>query len=362
MTAPRIIAYYLPQFHPIAENDGWWGGGFTEWTHVAAARPLFAGHVQPRLPAELGFYDLRLPQVRASQANLARHYGVYGFCYWHYWFAGRRLLERPLEAVLSEREPEFPFMIGWANESWSGVWIGKPGELLLEQTYPGRADDIAHFETLLPFLEDPRYIRIGGLPAVLIYRSRQIPHLASFVETWRERARRHGLGGIWFIDYEEDARSHAGAGAMDATATLRTPWMTHRRRRVGADEGPRTLDHGEFCDAVRTFIEAGSANGARRIRYPTVVPRWDDTPRVQRRGTVLTAETAHGFARQLRAATRAVRHARPEDRIIFVKSWNEWAEGNYLEPDRVSGHEFLLTLAEHTSGHRAPPPASWLVH
>ena len=155
MTRARAIALYLPQFHPIPENDAWWGSGFTEWTNTAKARPLFAGHHQPHVPADLGFYDLRLPETREAQAALARRYGIEGFCYYHYWFAGRRILERPFDEVLASGKPDFPFCLCWANESWTGIWHGAPGRILIEQTYPGPADHAAHFSALRPRLRRP---------------------------------------------------------------------------------------------------------------------------------------------------------------------------------------------------------------
>ena len=165
-TTPRLIAYYLPQYHPIPENDGWWGRGFTEWTNVAKARPLFRGHYQPHIPADLGFYDLRLPEVRQAQAELARQAGIEGFCYWHYWFAGKRLLERPFNEVLASGKPDFPFCLAWANATWTGIWYDAPDRILMEQTYPGQDDHKAHFNALLPAFLDERYIR-GGWKANL---------------------------------------------------------------------------------------------------------------------------------------------------------------------------------------------------
>ena len=158
--APRLIALYLPQFHPIPENDEFWGAGFTEWTNVAAARPLYRGHVQPKLPGELGFYDLRLADSRAAQAALARAAGIEGFCYWHYWFGGRRVLERPFQEVLESGQPDFPFCLGWANDHWTGVWYGAPDRVLIEQTYPGPHDYRAHFESILPALRDRRCMTV----------------------------------------------------------------------------------------------------------------------------------------------------------------------------------------------------------
>ena len=195
----RLIAFYLPQFHPIPENDLWWGAGFTEWTNVAKAKPLFQRHYQPRSPADLGYYDLRVPEVRVAQAKLARDAGIEGFCYWHYWFAGKRLLERPFNEVLNSGEPDYPFCLGWANESWSGIWHGAPNRILMEQTYPGTQDYERHFYAVLDAFQDARYIRVRNKPLFVIYRPLEIPKCSAFLEQWQTLASKNGLDGIHFV-------------------------------------------------------------------------------------------------------------------------------------------------------------------
>ncbi len=198
--SPRVIAFYLPQFHPIAENDIWWGAGFTEWTNVAKAKSLFPGHRQPRVPADLGFYDLRVAETRAAQAAMARDCGVEGFCYWHYWFGnGRRILERPFHEVLASGEPDFPFCLAWANQSWTGIWHGNPGTTLIEQTYPGPADEVAHFEWALPAFRDPRHMRVDGKPIFVVFAPHDLPSTTSFIAHWRALAREAGLPGVYII-------------------------------------------------------------------------------------------------------------------------------------------------------------------
>ncbi len=194
----RVIAFYLPQFHPVPENDSWWGKGFTEWTNVAKAEALFAGHFQPRLPGELGFYDLRLPEVREAQAQLAQSAGVEGFCYYHYWFAGKQLLERPLKEVVESGSPALPFCICWANQTWSGIWHGNSGKILIEQTYPGATDDEAHFMSLLPAFRDPRYIKIDGRLSFTFFRPKERPNSRAFFDQWQRLASIHGLSGFHF--------------------------------------------------------------------------------------------------------------------------------------------------------------------
>ncbi|MDG4648525.1 glycoside hydrolase family 99-like domain-containing protein [Roseibacterium sp. SDUM158017] len=192
-------AFYLPQYHPIPENDEWWGKGFTEWTNTAKARPLFRGHYQPRIPADLGCYDLRVPETRIAQAELARAYGIDGFCYYHYWFAGRRILERPLREVLESGEPDFPFMVCWANQTWSGIWHGEPDRVLIEQTYPGEDDHRRHFEALLPLFLDRRYATVEGRPIFVIYRPQEIPQARRVFALWREMAQAAGLPGLHLV-------------------------------------------------------------------------------------------------------------------------------------------------------------------
>ena len=202
---PRIIALYLPQFHPIPENDKWWGAGFTEWTNVAKAKPLFRGHLQPRIPADLGFYDLRLPEVRELQASLAKESGIEGFCYYHYWFGrGRQLLERPFNEVVACGRPDFPFCLCWANHTWSNkTWERKSAiqkdSVLIEQQYPGVEDDIAHFNSLLAAFKDRRYMTVDGKLLFVLYNPYDMPHVERFMETWRKLARENGLPGFHFV-------------------------------------------------------------------------------------------------------------------------------------------------------------------
>jgi hypothetical protein len=276
--APRLIALYLPQFHPIAENDRFWGLGFTEWTNVAAARPLYRGHEQPKLPGELGFYDLRLAETRSAHAAFARGAGIEGFCYWHYWFGGHRILERPFQEVLESGEPDFPFCLCWANGDWNGVWYGTPGRILVEQTYPGAADYRGHFEAILPALRDRRYLRVGECPMSAVFHPMALPDPKEFCALWCELAERAGLPGLHLVGF--------GTRRWDPTQ-----W--------GFDA---SVQH---------------------------------SPRIPRR-----------FRHHLRRELERVARRRPEQRIVFVKSWNEWAEGNYLEPDCRFGRAYLDVVRE----------------
>lgn len=358
----RVIAFYLPQFHPIPENDEWWGTGFTEWTNTAKAKPLFAGHAQPHLPADLGFYDLRLPEAREAQAKLAQEHGVEGFCYWHYWFAGKRLLERPFNEVLSSGTPRLPFCLGWANDSWTGIWHGCPGRLLMEQTFPGADDEKAHFAALLPAFADDRYIKVDGKPLFLIYNPDNLPEPVRFTDHWRELAIKAGLKGIYFVGNTNRMSWNPEEHGFDALVphnpgittyyvfnkpptlidklSLRLTNKTAKDLWRGRFPCPNNMPYEEYIEKALPTLRAD------RDEYPCVVPNWDNTPRCGVRGYVLTGSTPELFRRHLRAAIAQVADRPADKRILFLKSWNEWAEGNYVEPDREFGMEYLQVTKE----------------
>ena len=342
----EVLAYYLPQYHPIPENDEWWGAGFTEWTSATSGRPLFRGHQQPHLPSDLGFYDLRVPETRSAQADLAAAAGLTGFIYWHYWLGGRRLLERPFTEVLSSNDPDFPFCLAWANHSWQRRW-GDPtryGEMLLEQTYPGEDDDAAHFAELRRAFEDPRYVRIDGRPVLFVFSPGQLPDPARFVETWQERAR--DLGGLYLVAMLErsDYRNHVadgfdaavGAAFADTVTDLGTKLRNGLiNRRIL--KGPKRFAYPEHYDPAGLDTIEGTA-------FPVIAPNWDDTPRLGRRGTVATDCDPTRFAARLRGALTAAAALPIAEQVLIIKSWNEWGEGNYLEPDQEFCHGWLEAL------------------
>jgi hypothetical protein len=341
----RLVAFYLPQFHPIPENDRWWGKGFTEWTNVAKAKPLFGGHYQPHIPANLGFYDLRVPETRAAQAELARSHGIEGFCYWHYWFAGKQLLERPFNEVLKSGEPDFPFCIAWANQTWSGIWHGRPNEVLIEQTYPGLHDHEAHFYQLLTAFSDERYITVDGRPLFIVYRPRELPDPKRVTEFWRTLAHREGLKGLYLVGNEDEFWNPLDHG-FDASVSTKIPrlepWASWRHpfRKVKQWYGGRLTIY-QYED-VLPWLLADKVEGFRN--YPCLIPNWDNTPRSGRRGLVLHGSTPELFSVHLRDALRRVEDEPEEHRLIFIKSWNEWAEGNYLEPDLKFGRGYLEVI------------------
>ena len=348
----RLIAFYLPQYHPIPENDLWWGKGFVEWTNVGKAKPLYPGHYQPRVPADLGYYDLRVPESRQEQAEMARKYGIEGFCYWHYWFGnGKRLLVRPFNEVLESGKPDFPFCLGWANESWRGFFHGvKTKETLIDQLYPGKDDYIAHFNAVLPAFKDKRYIKVEGKPVFLIYQPlNNKTEIMCLMELWQELARENGLQGIYFIGHTynyDSCREELEGMGFDAINPVRM--FDYQKRQKGLKLRSK-LFHNLFNvpyvvpydQASRYFVT--DAEKAERV-YPTLIPNWDHTPRTGRKGLVLHGSDPEKFESHLKETLDLVSHKSPEHRIIFVKSWNEWAEGNYLEPDRKFGNGYLESV------------------
>jgi lipopolysaccharide biosynthesis protein len=350
---PRLIAYYLPQFHPVPENDAWWGRGFTEWRNTAKARPLFPCHYQPHHPADLGFYDLRVPETRQAQADLARQYGIEGFCYYHYWFGdGRELLERPLQEVVDSGSPDFPFCICWANESWTGVWHGLDKQTLIEQRYPGPEDDQAHFDRLLKAFKDPRYMRVDGRPIFVVYAPQYLPDATAFVERWQTMARRAGLSGLYLVGVRRKDQAAPEAHGFDGS-------IYHhfgKRRPPPSWRNPLEAIRGLILDLLRIpslvsyerAISHSLPSHAEETIFPNVVHAWDNTPRSGSRGLVLTGSSPDMFRRMLRRAfefTRVTRRT-PDSRLIFLKSWNEWAEGNHLEPDLKYGHAYLQVIKD----------------
>lgn len=335
----RPIAFYLPQFHPIPENDEWWGRGFTEWTNTANAKPLFEGHYQPHVPADLGFYDLRVPETRAAQARMAQAYGVEGFCYYHYWFGnGRRLLERPLDEVLASGEPDFPFCLCWANQSWTGVWHGAPDRMLIEQAYPGEADEIAHFEYLLTAFQDKRYITVEGRPLLLVFSATTLPDPVGLCRRWREMAKQAGFPGLHLLAIRAGlADWDALALGFDGTVETRTPMPVQRHDYYS---GVRILDHRTLMGLERRFV------GPNTKQYPCVAHTWDNTPRSGAGGVVYVNSSPGQFRNSVRKAAAALASRPAEDRLLFLKSWNEWAEGNHLEPDLRYGHAWLEALRD----------------
>lgn len=352
-TQPLLISVVLPQFHPIPENDKWWGNGFTEWTNVAKTRPQFKNHYQPHLPDELGFYDLRLPEVRAQQAKLAGEYGIRGFCYYRYWFNGHQLLERPVKEILESGKPDFPFCLCWANENWSRAWNGGDREILIEQRYSVE-DDVNHIESLIPYFLDPRYIRVDGKPLFIVYKANQLPDARRTFETWREVAIRRGAGELCLAQFEWGGDGSAKPPAelgLDLSIEFSPDW-----RRLGGQYYTTTkakiamalgiLQKGYGVHRVFDYgLMVERALSKATPDYPflrCVTPGFDNSARRKEGATIIVNSSPERYQEWLEKTIRwTIERNRPEHQFVFINAWNEWAEGNHLEPDAKHGRAFL---------------------
>ena len=347
----RALAFYLPQFYPTPENDRWWGKGFTEWTNVGRARPLFPGHYQPRVPADLGYYDLRLPEVREQQARMAREAGIEGFCYWHYWFAGTRLLDKVFEEVVDSGTPDYPFCLCWANHSWKAkTWDpAVPDTMLMEQTYPGAEDYRQHFLALLPAFKDKRYITVDGRLLFGIFEPGGIPDMAEMASIWNGLAEENGLPGFCFFAFAQ------GQGALQAArnpafdkivydAMFDAVYIRNHRRAARF--------RAKLCDILNrpwpipyTFYTQAALEQFAKFpeTVPCIDPNFDHSPRSGKKGVILHDSTPKNWGTFLKK-TVELADRRQQDGLLFIKAWNEWGEGNYLEPDLRFGDQYLAEM------------------
>jgi hypothetical protein len=348
----RAIAFYLPQFYPTPENDEWWGPGFTEWTNVASAKPLFKGHYQPRIPRDLGFYDLRVPEVRERQVQMARDAGIEGFCYWHYWFAGRRLLDRVFTEVVETGKPDFPFCLCWANHSWQAkTWKpNEPNKILIEQTYPGVQDYIDHFYAMLPAFKDRRYMKVDGRLIYGIFAPRDFPDFKSFSNIWNKLAKENGLDGFFFFALtqgeEKLEKNMFDASLYDAIVLdkmidtfLRYDKsylsLKYHNLLVNKLKRPYVIKYDKYVsDSLRCFYLNPSF-------IPCIDPDFDHTPRSAHRWMIFKGSTPDKWRHFCEKTVKLISRKEVVHNIIFIKSWNEWGEGNYLEPDMKNGKAYL---------------------
>lgn len=382
MDSIRLIAFYLPQFHPIPENDNWWGKGFTEWVNVAKARPLFKKHYQPHIPADLGFYDLRMPEIRKEQAEMAKQAGIEGFCYWHYWFGnGKRLLELPFNEVLRMGEPDYPFCLCWANHTWSNKTWQKTGRstsscILMKQEYLGDEDYTAHFYALLPAFKDPRYMTVDGCPIFMVYDPDALPDMKHFIELWRSLAVKNGLKGIHFVGRTNNAsytevgqrgtHNYAlprtdnasvfyqairdyGFDAVNSVGRMRAEIMC---KGVVNHVVKRILSKYLKIDILDTFSQEKinkhliTTEDYAEDVYPTIFPNWDRSPRAGKRATIYTDSTPQAFKNILEKAIESTNNKQSQHKIVFIQAWNEWGEGNHLEPDLKYGTGYLDVIRD----------------
>ncbi|NTW52163.1 MAG: lipopolysaccharide biosynthesis protein [Chlorobiaceae bacterium] len=351
----KVIAFYLPQFHPIPENDKWWGTGFTEWTNVGKAIPLFNGHYQPRVPTDLGYYDLRIPEVREAQACLAREAGVEAFCYWHYWFGnGKQLLEKPLTDVIQSGKPDFPFCLAWANHSWERKdWNADTNhlssEVLIRQEYMGVEDIDKHFYTLLPVFKDNRYYRVKGKLLFVLYLVRDIPDLKLFIDRWNLLSEENSLPGFYFIaqgtspkDLEDPA--YQICDGINLTLRMNAFGKNLFERKAKALISMvlrRPINTVDYRKAVRVYCDPVFKKD--RV-YPTILPNWDHSPRSGVSATIMHNSRPEYFREHVKNVLDIIKHKPDDDRLVFLKSWNEWAEGNYMEPDIRFGRGYIKAL------------------
>lgn len=354
---PRLIAFYLPQYHPIPENDKWWGKGFTEWTNVTKAKPLFPGHVQPKLPSDLGFYDLRVPEIRNAQAELAQKHGVYGFCYWHYWFGnGRKLLDQPLNDMLKSGKPDFPFCLAWANENWTGIWHGSPDKTLVGQTYPGKSDYLNFFHSILPALSDYRYIRIDDKPLFIIYKPLNHPDLKYFIDIFQNEAIKAGFCGLHIAGFSDSTPYVPSNHNLDSLIFSNFSNLLLSSKNIASPEYYRRKFNQFFHLLNKHPIKVFSYKSAIKRwmeyedlpfkYYPVIFPNWDNSPRSGNKSIIVTNSTPDLFKQHLTDALKKIEGRSDSDKIIFIKSWNEWAEGNYMEPDALWGTKYLEKIRE----------------
>jgi lipopolysaccharide biosynthesis protein len=352
----RALAIYLPQYHPIPENDLWWGKGFTEWRNVVKGKSIFKGQYQPHIPSDLGFYDLRIPEIREQQAELARESGIYGFCYYHYWFTGKRLLERPFNEVLASKKPDFPFCLCWANENWSRNWDGKFNESLIKQDYSDK-DDIDHITYLCKeVFPDDRYIKIDGKPVFIIYRPSLFPDIKRTAELWRKECRKYGFDDIylvlfWSFDYGLNPHEIG----FDAAAQFTPNKLSFVRKKAILTELFRKV--GNFAPLKSRFLTIEYKDVVNYYKdfqypddftlYPSVTPMWDNYVRRRTKGgTILLNSTPELYKDWLDYICQKWQPPTDEENFVFINAWNEWAEGNHLEPCEQWGTQYLEATAE----------------
>lgn len=348
----KVIAYYLPQFHPIPENDNWWGKGFTEWTNVGKAQKLFKGHYQPRVPADLGYYDLRNSDILIKQAEMARDAGIDGFCFWHYWFGnGKKLLDKPVNMILNENIPNFPFCLAWANETWTGIWNNDHKRILQEQSYPGVNDIKDHFYNNLAAFKDCRYLKLDNRLIFVIYKPLKLPNSNEFIKIWNELASENGLGGVYFIGVSSNPTTESeqilnlGFDAVNSMRMLEAQISISKINRFYTGisrkffSGNLGLTKFQYSDIIKNWVN--ESDFLENI-IPSILPNWDNSPRSGKKATIIHNSNPKLFEEHVIEMKNVVKHKK--NKVLFLKSWNEWAEGNYVEPDLVFGTQYLEVL------------------
>lgn len=357
MSLIRPIAIYLPQFHPTPENDAWWGKGFTEWTNVAKAKPLFKGHHQPRLPADLGFYDLRLAEARLSQEKLAKEYGLHGFCYYHYWFKGKRLLQVPLDRKLANADEDFPFMLCWANETWSRRWLGEEQEILIKQEYSA-ADDVAHANYLANVFGDKRYITHNKRPVFTIYRPNDLPDISATIDTIKSVAlKENGIEPFLVASNSHSMDDYSLLlkkgfdGILNFRPQLGVLPNVFKDVFLKNRLADNILKHQVFSGTHKVYDYRQALELMQKVEpedfnniIPSVFVGWDNTARRGNKGIMILNNHPALFEAELKRVITKLQQVEQNIGIVFINAWNEWAEGNYLEPDNLNKHAYLQAV------------------
>lgn len=347
--SPRLIAFYLTQFHPTAENNLWWGKGFTEWTNVTKAEPLFEGHLQPHLPSDFGFYDLRVRDTRRDQIKTAKQYGIDGFCYHYYWFSGQRILNLPLDDMLLDAESDMPFCLCWANENWTRRWDAADHEVLIAQKYLPN-DDLNFIKSLIPFFEDGRYIRVDGKPYLIVYRPQHLPDAKKTLNIWREYCKSIGVGEIHIcaalVHGNEDYKQYGFDSGVE--------FPPHNLRSANIND--QIEFYAPFKGNVLEYSVIAESYVKREYKdskvFKTVFPSWDNTARTKERALVVLNGHPKNYEYWLSLTIDLAKKHKNGEQLVFINAWNEWAEGCHLEPDRWFGHGFLEATLNAKKGMR----------
>ena len=366
----KPIVFYLPQFHPIAENDGWWGKGFTEWTNVKKAKALFRGHYQPQIPTDMGYYDLRDPEIKERQSQLAISYGVYGFCYYHYWSDSNRLLERPVDDILASGKPAFPFCLCWANENWTRRWDGHDQDVLWPIIYSDQ-DDVRHMQWLCNVFKDPRYIKINNKPIFLVYRTCNLPDPARTAKRWREVACDSGIEEILLCNVEslDACRLDPADIGFDLSIEFQPIWDDLPKSFYGRsskvyskmNDFLKQFNLNElfyFRNRVINYVDYVKLQMKRESfaypKIPCVFPSWDNSPRKGKSDSIVFINSdPELFGKWVdNTITNYSFKDDQGDKYFFVNAWNEWAESCYLEPCKKWGYRRLQAI-KRFSHHKA---------
>lgn len=334
---PRLIAFYLTQFHPTPRNDAWWGKGFTEWTNVTKSAPLFEGHYQPHLPTDFGFYDLRVMETRRDQIKVAKEFGIDGFCYHYYWFSGERILNQPLDDMLRDRESDMPFCLCWANENWTRRWDAAEHEVLIAQKYLPD-DDINFIKSLVPFFADDRYIKVDGNPILIVYRPQHLPNARKTLDAWRDYCRNVGIGELHLCA----ALTHGNEDYAQYGFDSGVEFPPHNMRETNVNSQlsffkPFVGNVMQYASVANSYLKKDYRN--QRV-FKTVFPSWDNAARTSSRALVMLNGTPDNYECWLGSTIDLVKKSE-YDSLVFINAWNEWAEGCHLEPDRKYGRSYL---------------------